>query len=164
MLAAGRRFGMSTGLLSAVFDTSLFIPDLRYQTLEPVLGEMAGRAARSGHVCDARLLRTTLAMREKAGPTGIGKGVAVPHARSIHVFEPCMVFGRSTRGIPWSETDDEAVRLVLLMLSPAEVTSEAHVEWVARGVSILRTQRPRQRLLGADDFDAVSAVLAEAIA
>jgi mannitol/fructose-specific phosphotransferase system IIA component (Ntr-type) len=155
---------MTSGLTSTVFDTSLFIPELRYRKLEPVLGEMTARAGRAGCVIAPRLLRGTLVMRERAGSTGIGKGAALPHARSVHVLEPCMVFARCSHGIDWNAPDAEAVRLVLLMLSPAEATAEMHVEWIARGAAILRLQRLRQRLLDAERFETVAAVFAEALA
>lgn len=154
---------MTTGFASTVFDASLFIPELRYRKLEPALGEMTARAARAGSVADPRLLRASLALREKAGSTAIGKGAALPHLRSIHVVEPCVVFARSSRGVAWHAPDDEAVHLVLLMLSPAEITAEVHVEWVARGAAILRQQRQRQRLLDAEAFDVVNAVLLDAL-
>jgi len=155
---------MTTGLTSTVFDSSLFIPELRYRKLEPALGEMATRAGRVGCVAVPRLLRGTLAMRERAGSTAIGKGAALPHARSVHVIEPCLVFARSRQGIEWDAPDGDLVHLILLMLSPAELTAETHVEWLARGAAVLRLQRQRQRLLEAGDVAAVQAVLAEVIA
>lgn len=155
---------MSTGLTCTVFDSSLFIPELRYRKLEPALGEMVSRAERVGCVSAPRLLRGTLAMRERAGSTAIGKGAALPHARSVHVLEPCVVFARSTRGIDWDAPDGDPVRLILLLLSPAELTAEMHVEWLARGAGILRLQRQRQRLLEAPGVEAVQAALAEVLA
>lgn len=154
---------MTTGSTSTVFDTSLFIPELRYGRRDPALGEMTARAARAGCVSSPRLLRGTLAMRERAGSTALGRGAALSHARSVHVVEPCMVFARSRRGIEWDAPDGEPVRLVLLMLSPAELTAEMHVEWIARGASVLRLQRQRQRLLEAPGFEAVASILAESL-
>lgn len=155
---------MSTGSISTTFGTSLFIPELRYARLEPALGEMIGRAVRAGSACAPKLLRDALTMRERAGSTAIGKGAAIPHARSVHVLEPCAVFARSKAGIEWNAPDGDRVRLVLLMLSPAEATAEMHVEWIARAGAVLRLQRQRQRLLEAGSFDAVAAVFGEALA
>jgi len=152
---------MTTGLTSTVFDSSLFIPELRYRKLEPALGEMVSRAGRAGSVTAPKLLRGTLVARERAGSTAIGKGAALPHARSVHVLEPCVVFARSHQGIEWDAPDGDAVHLILLMLSPAEVTAETHVDWIARGAAVLRLQRQRQRLLEAEDAAAVLTVLAE---
>jgi mannose PTS system EIIBCA component len=155
---------MTIGEASTVFDTSLFIPELRYRKPEPVLGEMIARASRAGAVTAGRFLRTSLALRERLGPTAIGKGVAVPHARSIAVLEPRLVLGRSRQGIEWSAPDDEVVRLVLLVLSPAGASAEVHVDWVARAVGAVRTVRQRQRLLDAESFDEVATLLREVIA
>jgi len=155
---------MSTSLLASVLDPSLFVPDLRTRRKESVLGEMIARAHLAGAVRLPELLRETLVLRERAGSTGVGKGVAVPHARSLSVSEPHLVVARSRRGLAWTPGDPQPVTLVLLALSPAEVPAEGHLDFVARVVGATRLQRNRQKLLEAESFDAVAAVLREVVA
>lgn len=155
---------MTTGFESTAFDTSLFIPELRYRTLEPVLGEMAARALRAGAATDARHLRGVLAWREKAGSTRLGREAAIPHVRSISVTEPCLVVARSQQGVVWDETSGERVRLVLMALSPSTATLDHHLDWVARIAAMTRVQRSRQRLLAADTFEEMADLLREACA
>jgi mannitol/fructose-specific phosphotransferase system IIA component (Ntr-type) len=155
---------MTIGYASTVFDTSLFIPELRYRTLEPVLGEMTARAVRSGAAREPRHLRCVLSLREKAGSTNLGRGAALPHARSIAVIEPCLVVGRCAEGILWDEADEEKVQLVVMGLSPSSTALDVHLEWIGRIASVIRNQRPRQKLLAARDFDDVAEVLREVCA
>ncbi|SUY45942.1 PTS system fructose subfamily transporter subunit IIC [Clostridium putrefaciens] len=56
--------------------------------------------------------------REAMSTTGIGDGVAIPHAKSEWVKEPTVVVGKSSRGIEWQSLDDEPVNLVFLIAVP----------------------------------------------
>ena len=102
-----------------------------------------------------------LAVRERLGSTAIGKGVALPHARSITVTRPHVAVARSRAGIPWGAPDDLPVTLVLLILTPGEWSEEAHHGLIARGAAVARLQRNRQRLLAATSFADVADVLRE---
>ena len=51
--------------------------------------------------------------------TGIGRGVAVPHARIEALRRPVVAFGRSAEGLDWDAPDGEPVRFVFLVLTPA---------------------------------------------
>src|SRR5262249_9729493 len=119
----------------------------------------------AGHVVrDLDLLRETLLLRERLAPSAIGKGVAIPHARSLAVIEPRLVVARSRRGLAWGASDGGPVQIVLLALSPSERSEVAHHEFLARAVGVARLQRNRQRLLEASGFAAVAAVLREVAA
>jgi mannitol/fructose-specific phosphotransferase system IIA component (Ntr-type) len=152
---------MSVAIGPSVLDSSLYIPDLKLKRKESVLTELAARAHLAGVVQDQDLLRETLLLRERAGNTGVGKGVAVPAARSIAVLESRLVVARSSRGLQWDAPDGVPVHLVLLALSPAECSEDAHHEFLARAVAVARLQRNRQRLMEADTFEAMAAVLRE---
>lgn len=155
---------MSIAIGASVLDSSLYIPELKLKRKESVLQELAERARQAGVVRDASLLRETLLKRERAGSTAIGKGVAVPYARSVSVIESRLVVARSRRGVAWDAPDGLPVNLVLLALSPSEHSEEIHFEMVTRAVSVGRVQRHRQRILEADGFAAVAAALKEMLA
>lgn len=152
---------MATLAGSPVLDPALYVAELRFKRRETVMQELVERAWQAGSVRDPALLNETLALRERIGSTAIGKGVAVPHARSITVREPRVVIGRVRRGVDWSAPDGVPVQLVLLVLSPGEVTKEVHHDLLARAVAPVRLQRNRQKLLDAADFEAVAAVFRE---
>jgi mannitol/fructose-specific phosphotransferase system IIA component (Ntr-type) len=143
----------------SVLDIALCIPDLRPRRKDAVLQELALGAERAGGVRDPALLHETLCLRERLGSTAIGKGVAVPNARSIAVLDPRLVVARSRRGIDWKAADALPVRLVFLVLMPADAPLDAHHDWLARVVAFARLQRHRQRLIEAPSLESMSAVL-----
>ena len=56
--------------------------------------------------------------RESMSTTGIGDGVAIPHAKSAYVKFPTVIVGKSSKGIDWESLDDEPVNLVFLIAVP----------------------------------------------
>jgi mannitol/fructose-specific phosphotransferase system IIA component (Ntr-type) len=152
---------MTTVAVHSVPDSSLFLPDLKLKRKESVLHEMACAAQRLRAVRDAELLHETLLRRERWCPSAIGKGVAVPNARSLGVKEPRVILARAPRGVDWGASDGAAVHLVLLVLSPSEVSVENHLERVMRAIAITRSQRNRQKLLEAEDAGTVALLLRE---
>ena len=95
------------------------------------------------------MLLASLLRAEKLIGSGLGKGVAVPHARSLAVTRPFLMIGRASRGLDWDAANGSAVQLVVLVLSPAETSAERHLERVVRAAHAARTQRTRTRLMEA---------------
>lgn len=58
--------------------------------------------------------------REAMSTTGIGDGVAIPHAKSSWVKVPTVIVGKSSQGIEWEALDDEPVNLVFLIAVPKD--------------------------------------------
>jgi len=152
---------MAMAIGDSVLDSSLYIPELRPKRKESILEELVSRAHALGAVRAPILLRETLLLREKLGSTAVGKGVAIPNARSVAVIAPRLAVARSRRGIDWDAPDELPVHLVLLVLSPGEVSEEVHGEFVSRVAALMRLQRNRQRLTEAAGFDSVAALLRE---
>jgi mannitol/fructose-specific phosphotransferase system IIA component (Ntr-type) len=152
---------MTAVAVPSVLDSSLFLPDLKLKKKESVLHELVCAAQRARAVRDPELLHDTLLRRERWCSSAIGKGVAIPHARSLGVTRPRLVVARSLRGLDWGAPDHLPVQLVLLVLSPSEASADAHLEQVAQAVAITRLQRNRQRLLDADGVETLVTVLRE---
>ena len=153
---------MTTMAVASVLDSSLYIPDLKPKRRDSALHEMVARAHQGGFVRDPVLLCETLGLRERVEASAIGKGVAIPHARSLAVIEPRLLVARSRRGIDWGAADGLPVRLILLALSPSEHSEEIHHELLARAAAVARLQRNRQKILEAESFETVAQVLREA--
>jgi mannitol/fructose-specific phosphotransferase system IIA component (Ntr-type) len=152
---------MTTSIGPAVLDSSLYIAELRVKRKESVLQELVRCAHGAGAVREPELLLETLGLREKLGTTALGKGVAVPNARSLAVPDPRLVVARAAKGIDWKAPDELPVQIVLLVLSPAEASIDAHHEFLGRAIGFARLQKNRQRLLDAAGFAEVAAVLRE---
>jgi mannitol/fructose-specific phosphotransferase system IIA component (Ntr-type) len=154
---------MATILVPAL-DTPLCIPALGPRRRDAALLELARAAARAGHVLDADGLHASLMSRERLACTSPGRGLALPNVRSIQVIEPRLIVARSPRGIDWLSPDGEPVHLVVMALSPAEATLDAHRALLARAYAGVRLVRMRQRLLDAADVATLARRWAEAAA
>ena len=112
---------------------------------------------------DARqTLLNALHEREQLHSTGIGDGVALPHARNALVGlveEPVIVFGRHNVGIPYGALDGVPAKLFFLVIAP---TVTQHLAALARISRLLREPKLRQNLLAADGADKVQSILREA--
>ena len=141
---------MAIADVPSITSVPLDILDLKHRRRESIFAQMAVVAERSGAVQHPEVLVATLVRAEKACGSALGKGVALPQARSISIIRPHVVLGRSARGIEWDGPDGQPVHLVVLLLSPAEMSGTRHHERLARAAQAMRTQRNRQRLVDAD--------------
>jgi mannitol/fructose-specific phosphotransferase system IIA component (Ntr-type) len=90
--------------------------------------------------------------REAGGSTGIGFGVAIPHARSPGVPELSVVCGVSHAPVPYDSIDGEPVRLFFLIVGPTG-SAGLHVKALSRIASLVRHESVRQRLCEAGTPD-----------
>jgi len=139
------------------------ITDLKTRRRDSALHELVRHAHAAGAVGEEALLYATLLLRERLGATAVGRGVAVPNARSLAVLGPRLLIGRSRRGIEWGAPDGALVHLVLLALSPSEASVAAHHGLVARAVAAIRPARVRQRLLESEDPEDAGGLLHEVL-
>jgi PTS system nitrogen regulatory IIA component len=135
------------------------IPDLKCRSRDSALGELARQAQGIGVTQEPELLRAALLMRERLGSTALGHGFAVPNARSLLVNKAVLLLSRSRFGVDWGAEDGALVRLVLLVISPAQTSAPCHVEAVARAVAAARPARARQRLFASDDPGEIAGLL-----
>jgi len=71
------------------------------------------------------ILFKTLKRRENLGSTGIGKGIAIPHCRSLVVNELRLAYGRKPEGIEFNAIDDAPVHnFFLIVAPPLEVSNQ----------------------------------------
>jgi len=152
---------LTLGTVPSVLDPPLYIPELKTRRKEAALTDLVSLAQQAGAVRGPELLVDLLMARERLGSTAIGKGVALPHARSFTVSRPLLVVARSRRGIEWDAPDELPATLVLLSLTPAEWSEEAHHAFLGRAAAVARLQRNRQRLQEALSFDDIATVLRE---
>jgi PTS system nitrogen regulatory IIA component len=87
-------------------------------------------AARIQHSCriDAEPIFRALHRREQAGSTGVGNGLAIPHARIPGIDEPVTMFARTTAPIPYGAPDGKPVSEFFVILVPAEGANETHLQ------------------------------------
>jgi len=113
-----------------------------------LLGEMARRAAEAAGL-DSKAVLSALSAREQLGSTGVGHGVAVPHARIAGLPRLLGLFARLAHAIDFAAIDDQPVDIVFVMLIPAQAGNE----YLAALSAVSRRLRDRdvvRRLRAAD--------------
>ena len=121
-----------------------------------VIAEMAARSFSldAGDVLDALL------EREAAGSTGVGHGVAVPHARLDGLGRMRGVFIRLESPIEFGSVDDQPVDLLFALFAPANAGAE-HLRALAKVSRLLRQAGLREHLRKANSADALHALLVQ---
>jgi PTS system nitrogen regulatory IIA component len=99
--------------------------------------------------------------REAVLSTGIGFGVAIPHARSAAVRELSVVCGVSRVPVPYDSIDGEPVRLFFLIVGP-ENSAGQHVKLLSRIARLVRRENLRQQLCDAGSPEEFYAALLDA--
>ncbi len=137
--------------------------DLHSIDRDSVLAELADQISQLKNRPEERqtLLRA-LHEREALHSTGIGDGIALPHARNALVGlveHSIIVFGRHAYGIPYGSIDRVPARLFFLIIAP---TVTQHLAILARISRLLRDPKLRQNLLSARTAEQVIAAMREA--
>ena len=97
---------------------------------------------------------TALLSREQLGSTGIGNGIAIPHAKSDVVNKVTMVIGVSKTPIDFDSIDNQKARIFFLVVAPSKEAS-AHVELLASIARSCSSGIFRRMLEQAKDADEV---------
>jgi mannitol/fructose-specific phosphotransferase system IIA component (Ntr-type) len=104
---------------------------LTAQAMEESLRTLVDRMADAGILQDRDDVVRRLVEREKVMSTGIGGGIAIPHARTPEVSRTVVAVGLSPEGVPFNSMDGAPVKVVFLIVGPMEASAE-HVKVLAR--------------------------------
>ena len=118
-----------------------------------VLQDLASRAADATGI-DARVIFDALIERERLGSTGVGHGIAIPHARLADMTELEGFFARLETPVDFDAVDDAPVDLVFLLLVPEESGAE-HLKALARISRLLRNEDVTNQLRNASSADEI---------
>ena len=124
-----------------------------------LLQELAQRAEDVLGV-EARTAFEAMLERERLGATGMGHGVAIPHARIAGLKEIAGIFAALQKPIEFESADDEPVDLVFALLAPEDAGAD-HLRALARVSRRLRDPAVCAKLRSADHSSAIYAVLTE---
>ena len=146
-------------LISEILDRAAIAPRASAPNKRQVLAVIADIAARNFGL-DAEEVVEALVEREQAGSTGVGHGVAVPHARIEGLSRMHGVFLRLEHPVAFGAVDDQPVDPIFALLSPAEAGAE-HLRSLARVSRVLRQGDLREQLRQARTADAIHVMLAQ---
>lgn len=86
-----------------------------------------------------------LQAREELASTGVGSGIAIPHASSAALASPCLALYRTAKPVPFDSVDGAPVTLMLVVLAP-QASQALHLRLLARVARLVRAEDVRQRL------------------
>ncbi|TGY88918.1 PTS IIA-like nitrogen regulatory protein PtsN [Marinicauda algicola] len=131
--------------------------DLAVTSRKQALHALSELAQRRLHIPSRPLLEAVME-REKLGSTGVGDGVAIPHARIDQVDRVCGVFARLKHAVDFDAVDGKPVDLVFMLIAP-EGSGAEHLKALARVARVFRREDIRRALRAAPDADAAYAIL-----
>jgi nitrogen PTS system EIIA component len=94
--------------------------ELKESSKRKLIIELVTFLAKSGQMKDKKAFLNALWKREKLGSTGIGNGVAIPHAKSDKVRDFVLTFARHSQGVDFGALDGEKTYLFFVLASPTE--------------------------------------------
>jgi fructose-specific phosphotransferase system IIA component len=146
--------------ISELLLPSAIILDLKAKEKVEAIKELSAVLIQQGFIIDTEEFFTAILKRENLESTGIGSGVAIPHARTKGVKNIVLAFGRSSNGVDFSSLDGKSSHLIFLIAAPEEKKSE-YIITLARLSKILRNEEVRVRLNQAKTPDEVLAIITQ---
>ncbi len=139
---------------------NLIIEDLKATDKNGAIAEFARLLQSAGKVRDAEELVRVLMDREALGSTGIGEGIAIPHAKLPLLREMVVAFGKSSSGIDFHSVDGRPAHLFFLLVTPDDNPGE-HLRTLARISRILKNRALRDRLMSASQRAEIHRLISE---
>jgi PTS system nitrogen regulatory IIA component len=134
-------------------------PVLKVKTKKQLLQELSARAAPLTGLPERDIFEVLL-QRERLGSTGLGQGIAIPHAKLQGLKHIVGVFARLAEPIDFDAVDGQKVDIVFLLLAPAAAGAD-HLTALARISRLLREGSAVEKLRASKDAAALYAVLTE---
>jgi mannitol/fructose-specific phosphotransferase system IIA component (Ntr-type) len=123
-----------------------------------LLTQMAKFLAAAFSLPDADGIVAKILQRESEMSTGIGYGIAIPHSRITGIDRLYIVAARTAGDIEFDAIDELPVRLVFMMISPANTTSE-HTQILSTLSKIVSSEQTRQQLQKAQNAEEFLTIL-----
>jgi PTS system nitrogen regulatory IIA component len=134
------------------------VRDLVATTKDSVLEEMVAIVASSDAVTDRTALLAAVRERERVLSTGIGLGIAIPHAKIPGVARFVVAVGRQPSGIEFDAIDGRPVTLVVLIAGPQDA-QDRYLRLLARLSGRLKQDDVRKKILSARTPEEIVAIL-----
>ncbi|MFY8269448.1 MAG: PTS sugar transporter subunit IIA [Terrimicrobiaceae bacterium] len=135
---------------------SQIIPEIAATERWAAIRELVDCLVQAGKVSptDREEVLESIRQREETMSTGIGFGIAIPHASSSKVGEVVAAFGRSTSGIPFESLDSEPVFFIVLFVVPKD-QFQTHLRTLAAIAKFLNDKTVRDELAKASGPQAI---------
>ncbi|MCX8046732.1 MAG: fructose-specific PTS transporter subunit EIIC, partial [Anoxybacillus gonensis] len=119
--------------------------DLKARTKKEVIEELVDVLEKTGKLHNRQTFIEAIFAREAQSTTGIGEGIAIPHAKTKAVRTPAVVFGRSKEGIDYDSLDGKRSHLFFMIAAP-EGANNTHLEALSRLSTLLMDASFRSKI------------------
>ena len=145
--------------LSSLLTVEQIIPQMQATERWGAITELVDLLVKVGKVKseDHDTVLNALKQREDTMSTGIGFGIAIPHASSDKVMEVVAAFGRSPDGIEFESLDNAPVKFVVLFVVPRD-QFQMHLRTLAAIAKLLNDRTVREALGTARDAEEILAI------
>lgn len=134
--------------ISEFLKPEAIIMEIKAKEKIAAIKELVDNMVANKFVNDGEKFLKALAKRENLESTGIGNGIAIPHARTNAVKDLVLAFARSPEGVDFSAIDGKPSYLIFLIASPESKKSE-YIMALAKLSRLLRKHQVREKLQNA---------------
>lgn len=132
--------------------------NLKASSKGTVIDELVSILDKSGKLQDAEEFKKAILNRESQSTTGIGEGIAIPHAKTSAVKSPAIAFGKSADGVDYESLDGAPAHL-FFMIAATEGANQTHLEALSRLSSMLMDEDVRKSLVNASSEEEVLEII-----
>lgn len=115
---------------------------------EDVINELVDLVDKSGNLNDKNIYKQEILKRENQSTTGIGEGIAIPHAKTSAVKNACLASGVSKSGVDYDSLDGSPAHLFFMIAAP-NGANNLHLDVLSRLSTILMDESFRMSLINA---------------
>lgn len=135
--------------------------DLMANDKNGVIDELVNQLDKAGKLSDVVAFKEAIHNRESQSTTGIGEGIAIPHAKVAAVKSPAIAFGKSKAGVDYQSLDMQPAHLFFMIAAP-EGGAQTHLDALAKLSGILMDENVREKLLHASSPEEVLDIIDQA--
>ncbi len=133
-----------------LLDESKIVLDIKSKDKLGAINELIELFKDDERIVDLEMFKKAVFDREKIMSTGVGKGFAVPHAKTNWVKDVLIAFGRCSEPIPFESLDGQPVDLIVL-LAARENQVAPHIRFLSRISRMMNSDEFRNALKSAKD-------------
>lgn len=135
--------------------------DLSASDKNSVIDELVNQLDSAGKLSDIAQFKEAIHNRESQSTTGIGEGIAIPHAKVAAVTSPAIAFGKSKEGVDYQSLDGQPAHLFFMIAAP-EGGAQTHLDALAKLSGILMDDTVRENLLQANSKEEILRIIDDA--
>ena len=144
-----------------VLRKDVMLLDLQATSKEAVIDEMITSLVDKGYVTDFEVFKTGILNREAQTTTGLGDGIAMPHAKNAAVKVATVLFAKSNKGVDYASLDGQPTDLFFMIAAP-EGANDTHLAALAELSKYLMKPGFADKLRSVSSPEEVIAVFDEA--